>query len=158
MKRIGKALADYLIDEGLVRTPQDEIDFETGESLPVIFVEPTDGAPSPEDLENEAETDITLTIQSSGGFGSDPYNGFLDRRTFNLLFRCKRNKEKDLIDFSNSIDAILDDKRAWIMADLRIEIAQLYRPLQALPVSDPEQGSVFISEYFFLIRKESLQD
>lgn len=154
MKRIEKELANYLIDEDLVRTPQSTNDL----GLPVVFVNPTDGAVSPEDLKNEAATDIALTIQTSGGFGTEPYSGFLDRRTVNLYFRCKKGKEKDLIDLSNTIDSILDDQRAWTMGDLRVEIAQIYRPLQVLPTDKPEQGSIFVSEYFFLIRKESLQD
>ena len=154
MKRLEKELANYLIDEDLVRAANSSND----SGLPVIFVNPADGAISPDDLKNEAATDITLSIFSSGGFGTDPYNGFLDRRTVNFYFRCKKGKEKDLLDLSNTIDSILDDQRAWVMGDLRVEIAQIYRPVQYLPTDKPEQGSIFVSEYFFLIRKESLQD
>lgn len=155
MKRLSKELANYLIDEDFVRPPtQSAIDNPN----PVIFVEPNQGAISPVDLKNDAAADIVLTLQTSGGFGTNPYEGFLDRRTIILTYRCTPGKEKDLIDLSNSIDASLDDKRAFIMGDLRVEIAQIFRPLQALPTDTPEQGSVFISEYVFLIRKESLQD
>lgn len=155
MKRLTKELANYLIDEGFVRPPtQSAIDNPN----PVVFVEPNQGAVSPTDLKNDAATDITLSIQTSGGFGTNPYEGFLDRRTVVLNYRCKPGKEKNLIDLSNSIDAALDDQRAFIMGDLRVEIAQIYIPLQLSPTSRPEQSSDYNSEYIFLIRKESLQD
>ena len=152
MQRLGKNLADYLISEGLVRTP-----YTTG-SEPVVFVEPTEGAPAPSDLKDTAETDISLTIQSSGGFGTNPYEGFLNRRTLALTFRCKPKKEKELIDFANSIDILLDDKRSFTMGDIHIDIAQLYRPLQNVPVSNPAEGSVYIADYYFLMRKSELTE
>jgi hypothetical protein len=155
MKRLTKELANYLIDEDFVRPPTESA---IDNPNPVIFVEPNQGAVSPTDLKNDAATDITLTLQTSGGFGTNPYEGFLDRRTVVLTYRCKPGKEKDLFDLSNSIDAALDDQRAFIMGDLRVEIAQIYTPLQLQPTSNPEQSSDYNSEYVFLIRKESLQD
>jgi len=152
MKRLNKNLADYLLDEDLVRLP-----YNAGDE-PVIFVEPTDGAPAPDDLDDTAATDITLTLTTSGGVGTPPYEGFLNRRLTRFTFRCKKGKEKDLIDFSNNIDAALDDKRAWIMGDLRIEIAQLYVPLQLINTTYTDQGAVYQSEYFFLFRKASLEE
>ena len=150
--RLAKEFAEWLIDEELARTPYTE------GSEAVLFIDPTDGAPAPEDLSGTAATDISLTLETSGGFGTQPYQGFLDRRTITLVYRCASGKEKDLIDLSNAIDLALDDKRAWMMNNLRVEIAQIYRPLTKIPVSNTAQGSVFESEYLFLIRKESLSD
>lgn len=150
MKRLGKSLADWLISEELVRDP-----YTAGDQA-VVFVEPVEGAPSPLDLKDTAACDITLTIHQSGGMGSTPYGGFLDRRSLLLVYRAKPGKEKDLIDLSNQLDGALDDKRAWTMGDLRVEIAQLLQPLQVTAVSDPEQGSFFTAEYLFLIRKSEL--
>lgn len=150
MKRLSKNLADWLIDEGLARTPYTE------GTEPVIFLEVN--APSPDDLTGLAETDITLTLRTVGGAGTEPYQGFLDRRTIEITYRCKKQKEKDVVDLSNEIDFALDDKRAWTMNDLRVEIAQLWRPLTAIPVVLEDQGSVFQSEYRFLTRKSELLD
>jgi hypothetical protein len=44
------------------------------------------------------------------------------------------------------------------MGDLRVEIAQLYRPLIKIPLSTPAKGSVYESEYLFLVRKASMLD
>jgi hypothetical protein len=150
--RLGKELAEWLIEEGLARTP-----YNSGNEA-VIFVDPTAGAPAPEDLSGPAQTDLTITLETSGGFGTQPYQGFLDRRTITIVYRSAPGKEKELIDLSNAIDAQLDDKRAWLMNNLRIEIAQIYRPLTRIPVSNTDQGSVFEAEYIFLIRKESLAE
>jgi hypothetical protein len=149
MKRLAKNFADYLIEEGLVRDPYTEGD------EPVIFLEIN--APSPDDLTGTAETDITVTFQTSGGSGTRPYQGFLDRRGIDVTFRCKRQKEKDVVDLSNAIDYLIDDKRAWIMGDIRVEISQLARPLTFIPIELEDQGGVYQAEYRFLIRKSELQ-
>jgi hypothetical protein len=152
MLRIGKSLADHLIAEGLVRpptTPGDEA---------VVFVDPTSGAPAPVDLKGTAAADIAITIQTAGGFGTDPYAGFLDRTSYTIFYRCKKGKEKDLVDLATLIDAELDDKRAWMMNDLRVELSLRLRPLQMLPTDNPDQGSIYVCEYGFLVRKEHLQD
>jgi hypothetical protein len=149
LNRITKNFADYLIDEGLVRTPYTE------GTEPVIFVEVN--APSPDDLTDVATTDITVTLQTSGGAGTRPYQGFLDRRGVDVTFRCKKQKEKDLIDLVNQIDYLIDDKRSWTMGDIRVEISQIARPLTYIPFDLEDQGSVYQAEYRFLIRKVELQ-
>jgi hypothetical protein len=156
--RLAKELADWLIDEELVRHPYT---FTDG-TIPPIFIDPTDGAPAPEDLVGADGASVTptmtVTLQTSGGFGSTPYEGFLDRRTITIVYRCQPKKEKELVDLSNAIDRALDDKRAFQMGDLRVEIAQLYRPLIKIPLSTPAKGSVYESEYLFLVRKASMLD
>ena len=150
MKRLAKNFAEYLIDQGLVRTPYTE------GTEPVVFVEIN--SPSPDDLKDIAETDITVTLQTSGGMPTRPYQGFLDRRGVDVTLRCKKQKEKDLIDLANAIDYLIDDKRAWQMGDIRVEISQLSRPLTFIPVELDDQGSVYQAEYRFLIRKSELQE
>jgi hypothetical protein len=73
-----------------------------------------------------------------------------------LIYRVKPGKEKDLIDFSNSVDYILDDKRAFTMGALRVEIAQRIGPLDLLSISDKGEGNVYSSTYSFLVRKINL--
>jgi hypothetical protein len=160
MNRLTKNLADWLIEEELVRTPYTDpvytLDEDGNEStLPVIFVE-TD-APSPDDLKNIGDVDITLTLQSSGGRSTLPYQGFLDRRSVDLLFRCKPQKEKKIIDLANKIDYRMDDARAWQMNNIRVEISQLTRPLDYISVKLEDQGSLYYCQYQFLIRKSELQ-
>jgi hypothetical protein len=150
MERLGKNLADFLIDEELVRPPT-----ATG-TEPVVFVDPTEGAPAPGDLKGRAVSDITLTIQTDGGSASQPYFGFIDQLDLMLIYRVKPGKEKDLIDFSNSVDYILDDKRAFTMGALRVEIAQRIGPLDLLSISDKGEGNVYSSTYSFLVRKINL--
>lgn len=149
MNRLTKNLSDYLIDEGILRTPA------VSGSEPVVFLEVN--APAPEDLKGTAETDITVTLQTNSGFGTRPYEGFLDRRGVNFTYRCKKQKEREIIDLANTIDFMIDDKRAWIMGDIRVEISQLWRPLTFIPVDLEEQGGVYQCEYRFLIRKSELQ-
>jgi hypothetical protein len=162
MKRLTKNLADFLIEEELVRTPYMDADVYTDEStgetytLPVIFVEVD--APSPNDLKNIGDVDITLTLQSAGGRGTLPYQGFLDRRAVDLLFRCNKQNEKKVLDLSNKIDFLMDDKRAWQMANIRVEIAQLTKPIDFVPYKLDDEGSMYYSQYQFLTRKIEFQN
>lgn len=155
MKRIEKELAKCLLEEDFVRLPNTE----PGEvNLPVVFVDPNEGIPSPVDLEGNAETDITVSIQPSGGTPTQPYEGFLDETTYTITYRCKPGKERETKDLSNQIDFYLDDNRAWIMGDLRVEISNRILPLQKIDIGMPEQGSIYFTEYVFLVRKEHLQE
>lgn len=151
IKRLEKSLADYLIAQGLVRAPV------TSGNKPVIFVNPTEGAPAPSDLKGSAIADVTLTIQTNGGSATNPFFGFIDRPDILLIYRAKPGKEKDLIDFANSVDDKLDDQRAFEMGSLRTELSTRISQLQLVSISDKGEGNIYTSSYSFLIRKENLK-
>ena len=134
-------LRQYLIDEGVVRSPR------TAGSEPPMWLEPKLGAPAPGEGENPTEVGPTITVSAflGGGIPARPYEAFWRRQTVDLWLRTRTAPQA--FDIDSSIYAAIADRRNWGMAGLLVIESRQWRELQRL--GSDEQGFTFIASYLF---------
>lgn len=130
-------VAQWLVDEGLVRYPMDES--EDNADLPVLITTPRAGTPSPDDLREDnppIEADAVIGLERRGGIPSPPGERFIRRPQFDLTVRCDSSKRADqLID---DLVKALNYRVELDMSGLRVHELMLIREPFALPhVDDP---------------------
>ena len=136
-------LRSLLIANGIGRDPR------VVGALPPVWRQPRQGIPAPgEGSGVEVGASSVIALFLSGGFPSNPFEGFMGRPTVDVRIRSLKAPDAEAIGLS--IKRLLDDKRYYMMGNLRVHESLLSRPL-SLIVSD-DQGFDYIMAFAFTTR------
>jgi hypothetical protein len=133
-------LRDFLIAEGIARDPR------TPGPLPPVWRQPRNGCPAPgEGDEPEVGADAVLALMTAPGVPPRRYEGALRRDGVDVWVRAAAAPTAFAIE--QRLRAVLNDRRAFDLAGLRLEECLLFRDLQL--IESGEQGFTFTTGYLF---------
>lgn len=138
-------LRQYLINSGLVRSPRDA----SNPSLPPMWIAPRFGVPAPGQTEGinpvEVGENMVLGLNPLAGIAPARYEGFLRRDHVEIIYRSRTPQPARSLE--NSIRALINDKRAWMMVNVPVNESLLFADLS--PVESNNLGWTFREEYSF---------
>lgn len=143
MLHLANEVRRYLVDEGLVRNPED---LEAG-SLPPCFVEYEEGCPSAADYSEETgiETDAVCNITYQGSEATNYYEGFREVRIISIEVRAETSKTA--LDLAQEITESLDDKVHEVLGDLLVSNCRMVEAPSRISWRYPGQGSTFVCSF-----------
>jgi hypothetical protein len=143
--RLLDALQQYLIDQGLVRSPS------TPGPLPPLWKQPRGGTPGPGQGQAPAASDTVAAVFATGGWPSEPLMGWVDARTVELRIRARSAAVAE--DLAFAVRLALDDRDHFDLAGLVVEQCLLWRPWQV--ISSDDTGYEGLVAFRFLVRTSS---
>ena len=136
-------LRSLLIAAGIGRDPR------VAGALPPVWRQPRQGIPAPgEGGGVEVGPSSVIALFMSGGYPTAPFEGWIGRPTVDVRIRSLRAPDAEAIGLS--IKRLLDDKRYYMMGNLRVHESLLSRPL-SLIVSD-DQGFDYVMAFGCVLR------
>jgi hypothetical protein len=138
-----------LIAEGLVRRPP------VAGPLPPMFLHPREGVPAPgAGRAPERDADLVTGLFMTGGTAARPYVEWLEeQRTVDVRYRSRQASTAERL--ARKIEAALSGRRHWLMGQLLVEQALVWRPL-GLVVSD-DLGYDFVQSFAFDVRRAAYE-
>jgi hypothetical protein len=141
-------LRQFLISQGLVRDPRDGT--QQGR-LPPLWIAPRFGVPAPGQTEglNPVETDANLVVAINPATDVPParYEGWLRYNHVTFVFRGRT--PPPVLSLENSIRAVLNDKRGWMLSNVPVIESLLFRGLT--PIGSDQFAFNYECEYSICI-------
>lgn len=145
---IMEAVQLHLRTNGLTRNPTAS-DAATAPyaGRPVCNRDPMKGLQSPSDEETPSAYNASLLLHlvPATGQPTRPYEGFLQRDFLEFVYYGTNTP--DIFDLEDAVARLLDDRRGFTIAGLRIEECMRFRKLSRL--RSDESGYLYASEYQF---------
>lgn len=134
----GDEIADYLIDEGLVRDGATA----TGAGLPPIWVNPKEGAEEPDVIRNSDQPTI-VSLFVGLEIPGEWHMGFMQERAIELRVRAKSRPTAELL--HRSIRSLMEEQKHVMMGQLLVQQSKLWRGVQEIAADD---NSVTLTQSF----------